>query len=307
MITTIQNNTGVPQSIVFKGKQIILDASSTGSFDEEVAKKFIESRSPLVSIIEEEPDLFDGGTEMVWIANFTGNEDLSETISVKHWSGGRWSRTDIPNPKREARVIERFMDMGMKSYTAKDGVFEGMNLPKTRFRLPAFTRRAFPKNLANWSLKRDALSDLNGSLVKSRAPTMFEPDESWSLDDARGYLRLIDPSAPVGSSESDVIKKASQDPEAVRAGESGVMAYVTAAKRTVLRRLFFRVADPQYHLPTREEFNEFMRGEVPASRSDADAVMDMLVGSAAEVKKKRKTRSDKGKKRVKADMASATP
>jgi len=49
-----------------------------------------------------------------------------------------------------------------------------------------------------------------------------------------------------------------------------------------------------------------VRGEVPAQKADADAVMDMLVGSAEEVKKvKRKTRSDKGKKRVKADTASA--
>ena len=112
MITTIQNNTGVPQSIVFKGRQIILDASSTGSFDEEVAKKFIESRSPLVSIVEEEPDLFNGGTEMVWVANFTGNEDLPETISVKHWTNGRWTHTEIPNPKRAPVVIERLMDQG---------------------------------------------------------------------------------------------------------------------------------------------------------------------------------------------------
>tara|TARA_Y100000310_G_scaffold119905_1_gene118646 strand:- start:1886 stop:2809 length:924 start_codon:yes stop_codon:yes gene_type:complete len=307
MIVTLRNNTGVPQSIVYKGQQIVLDASAESSFDEEVAKKFIENRSPLVSLVEETPDSYDGGAEMIWVANFTGNQDLPETVNVKQWASGRWTHAEIPNPRREVRVIERFMDQGMQGYTARDGVFEFNNLPKTRFRLPPHTRRAFPKNLANWSLKRDAISDLRGSIMKSRAPTLFEPDESWSLDDARGYLRLIDPSANVGPSESDVARKAAQDPEAVRAGDSGVRAYVTNAKKTILRRLFFRVADPQYHLPTREEFNEFMRGEAPVNKSDADAVMDMLVGSAEEVKKVKRGRGRPPGSKNKPKTVSPTP
>lgn len=307
-IVTIKNNTGVPQSIVFKGRQIVLDAHGQGAFDSSIADSFIKNRSPLVSVMEEEPDIYNTGTEMVWIANFSGNQDIAETINVKKWAGGKWSYADIPNPLRDPVVVERWCDGGMREYTAKDGAPEAHNLGKIRFRIPPFTRRLFPKNLADWSLKRDAISEARGRIVKSRAPTNFEPNESWSLDDARGYLRLIDPSATVGPSEIDVRTKAAKDPEAVKAGESGLIAYVDEAKRVLLRRIFFRVANPQYHLPSIEEFGEFMRGEPVEQKSDADAVMDMLVGSAEEVKKvKRKTRSDKGKKRVRASTVSATP
>ena len=64
-ILTIKNNTGVPQSVVFKGRQIILDANGQRSFDSDIAKHFLSSRSPLVSMVEEEPDVYGGETEMV--------------------------------------------------------------------------------------------------------------------------------------------------------------------------------------------------------------------------------------------------
>ena len=91
MIVTLRNNTGVPQSIVFKGRQIILDANSDGAYDEDIAKKFVENRSPLVSVVEEVADTYSDSSEMVWIANFTGNEDLPETVNVKQWASGRWA------------------------------------------------------------------------------------------------------------------------------------------------------------------------------------------------------------------------
>jgi len=307
MIVTLKNNTGVPQSIVVKGRQIVLDAKAEGSFDEDIAKKFIENRSPLVSVVEESPDTYADSSDMVWVANFTGDEDLPEVINVKQWASGRWVHADVPNPKREPRIVQRFMDLGMQAYTARDGVFEFNNLPKARFRLPPYTRRRFPRNLANWSLQRDSIGDLRGSIVKSRAPTAFEPDESWSLDDIRGYLRLIDPRAKVGPSQLEVIEKAAKDPEAVRAGDSGTIAYVRDARKTVLRRLFFRVADPRYNLPTREEFNEFMSGESPVRKSDSDAIMDMVLGSAEEVAKVKRGRGRPPGSKNKPKTVSATP
>tara|TARA_Y100000310_G_scaffold307095_1_gene348906 strand:- start:2370 stop:3299 length:930 start_codon:yes stop_codon:yes gene_type:complete len=306
-IVAIKNNTGVPQSVVFKGRQIVLDAHGQGNFDSEVADHFIKNRSPLVSMVEEEPDIYEGATEMVWLANFTGNEDLPETVNVKQWVGGKWARADVPNLLREPIVIERWCDGGMQEYIAKDGAPESFNLAKIRFRLPPYTRRLFPKDLATWSLIRDATTEFRGGTVKSRAPTSFEPNESWSLDDSRGYLRLIDPSANVGPSETDVRSKAAKDPEAIKAGESGLQAYVDDAKRTLLRRLFFRVANPQYHLPLREEFNEFMRGETPVELSDADAVMDMLTGSAEETNPTKRKRGRPPGSKNKPKEVSATP
>lgn len=283
-IVKIKNNTGVPQSIVFKGRQIILDANEVSSFDSDIAEHFIQNRSPLVEVVPEEVNQFDlPDNQMIWVANFTGNKDLPETVNVRQWASGRWFRADIPNPIREEVPIKRECDRGMITYTAKDGSIELKNLPKALFYLAPYTRKAFPKNMADWSLKRDAVSDVPRSIVKSRPPTSFEPNKSWNLDDIRGYLRLIDPTAEVGPSELDVTTTAEKDSEALRAGESGIRAYVNAAKKVILQRVFFRVADPQYHLPSREEFTEFMTGEAPVQKSSSDAIMDMVLGSAEEV------------------------
>tara|TARA_Y100000034_G_scaffold103420_1_gene128943 strand:+ start:777 stop:1706 length:930 start_codon:yes stop_codon:yes gene_type:complete len=287
----IRNKTKVPQSIVFRGRQIVLGPDEQSLFDSEVADHFIKNRNPLVEEVQEEADLYDDNfSEMVWIANFSGNDSLPETINVKQWAGGKWYRADVPNPLRIPITVERWCDGGMESYTAKDGAFESKNLAPIRFRLPPYTRKMFPKNLAAWSLRRDGTSEIPGRIRRSRAPSAFEPNETWSLDDVRSYLRLIDPSAEVGPAEIEVARRAESDPNAVKAGKSGIGAYVDSAKTEVLRRVFFRVADPRYTLPTREEFNEFTRGEVPVEVSDSDAVMGMISDSTNEVAKVKRGR-----------------
>ena len=80
-LVTLKNNTGVPQSIVFNGKQIILESNREQDFIQAVADKFVESRSPLVSVVEEDvggvyEDEDDG---LIWIANITGNPDAPES------------------------------------------------------------------------------------------------------------------------------------------------------------------------------------------------------------------------------------
>ena len=45
-LVTLRNNTGVPQSIVFNGKQVILDPSQEQDFIQAIADKFVSWGSP---------------------------------------------------------------------------------------------------------------------------------------------------------------------------------------------------------------------------------------------------------------------
>jgi hypothetical protein len=115
---------------------------------------------------------------------------------------------------------------------------------------------------------------------------------------------LIDPRAEVGKSEKEVREVARANPEAAAAGESGELAYVDAAKRDLLNRVHFRIVDPQYTLPTRFEFVEFVSGKVPSSVSDADAIMGIIAASNKEVKKRRRGRP---RKKAVAKVAAEAP
>ena len=295
-LTTLKNNTGVPQSIVFKGRQIVIDGNAEQTFDEQVATMFLEMRQPLVIKAEDPVDAFSDDPEnMVWIANMTGNIDLPEKVQVKRLINKSWEYVDAPNPKRKKTEIKREWDMGMQSYTAKDGALEMLNLGKKWITVPAFSRRLFPKNVASWSLNRDSRlePESRGSITKSRAPTEFEPTSHWKLDDIRAYFRLIDPGAEVGPSEAEVRKAAKTDENAVRAGESGEAAYVDAAKRLIINRLFFRVVDPQYTLPTQAEFHEFITGVSGTAPDSEAAVLGLLASSTKAVQKRKRGRPRK--------------
>ena len=169
------------------------------------------------------------------------------------------------------------------------------NLGATQVSVLPFRRRMLPKNVGKWALNRAALGseEMRGCLIESRAPTEFEPTARWPLDEVRSYFRLIDPAADVGKSEAEVREIARANPEAAAAGESGEAAYVDAAKRDLLNRVHFRIVDPQYTLPTRAEFAEFVSGKVPKSISDADAIMGIIAASNKEGKKRKRGRPRK--------------
>ena len=199
-LTTLRNNTGVPQSIVFKGRQIVLDGNAEQTFDADVAKVFLDMRQPLVIKAEDPVDSFaDDPADMVWVANMTGNIDLPETVQVRRLVNKSWEHIEAPNPRRDKRDMSRDWDMGMQSYTAKDGALEMLNLGKKKISIPPHSRRLLPKNIAQWFLNRDSRMEpeCRGSVGKSRAPTDFEPTSHWKLDDIRAYFRLIDPRAEV--------------------------------------------------------------------------------------------------------------
>ena len=298
-LSRIKNNTGVPQSIVHMGRQIALGPHETHQFAKEVADKFLENRAPLVSIVEE--DL--GGTyaekddSIMWLANVTGNMDAPDMVKDKRFINKGWSTVDVENPNKGARDLSWMYDPGQEFYTARDGALESRNLFPVKYQIPSFMRRAVKKDVAQWILMRDSTSGptTRGAVIASRAPAAFEPSMSWSLNDMRAYLRLIDPDAEMVPSEEDVIKEAKKDSRIRQAGDEGLIAAVGAMKRVCYKRLFFRIVDPRYTLPTEAEFREFVTGAPPQEIAAEEVVMGMIEKSEKDVAKTKRRRSKASK------------
>lgn len=291
-LVTLRNNTGIAQNVVFQGKQIILDAHEESDFIQAVADKFIEIRSPLVSIVEDEiGGVYDEGqTDIVWIANMTGNPDAPEVIKAKLFVNRQWQMVDTDNPKKKARPLIMYCDQGMREYTAKDGALEALNLPKKEIKIPPYKRRALPKTEAKWWLNRDAMSETHyrNQSIKSRPPTDFEPSakdiDDWSLDDLRSYLKLLDPVAEMGRSEFEVT---SQAKKMGHRKDEEIAAHIEEEKHLTMKRIYFRLVDPQYPVPSKKDFMEFVHGQKVVEQTTEESAMDLVEKSTEVVKRKR--------------------
>lgn len=274
---TIRNNLDVDQVIIFRGAQAILPALAEETMDAERAQAFLNKCYPVVVKTHREPNGLPEQTasETVWLANMTGNLDLPEKIKVRVMDSEtrRYKEIEAPNPKRDPKPQIREYDAG--SWEAKDVIGQPFwyNYPKIPIKLAAFTRKPFTREIATWMLTRDGrmVDGRAGSLIQSRAPTHFEPDMKWSLNDARAYLRCIDPKAELGMDEEQLVKKAQQK----KLTKEQTVALLRDTKDTLLKRLFFRLADPRFQLPTREEFQEFLTGR-PAEEIEEAELTDLL-------------------------------
>jgi hypothetical protein len=256
----IRNLTAREQFVVYKGKQILLPAGETLDMDSRVADLFLERCE---GTVEEVLDI--GGvyatekTDDVWVANITGNPDADPNVRIKKSDKGRWYEVEIPNPNKEARTVSRVLKRGMKEVMGRSGV-EALNLLPRTIKIPAYKRVKMPKHIARWFTNRVAMSG-TADCMKSRAPSAFEPDDTWAVDDLRRYLQLVDSDAELGIPEWKIRKMK----QGLKNAKSATEHEVFEAKKMLLRRLHFRLADPKFRLPTRQEFEEYRardRGEL---------------------------------------------
>ena len=300
-LVRLLNNTSVAQNIVFQGRQIIMGPNEEGEFHEEVANKFLEMRAPLVSVVEEDiNEAFDGDNrEYIWVANMTGNPDAPDSVHAKIFLNNQWTHATIPNPNKEPRILRRKSDGGMVEYVAKDGALEAMNAGKITTEIPPFKRRKFSRVYATWWLNRDGLGEaqVRGASIKSRAPSNFEPDLNWSLDEMRSFLKLMDPNADLGRSKDQVTKEAKKRNH--RKAEE-IEAHIRQEKTLCMKRLYFRLADPRYPVPTREEFSEFLLG-APAT-PDTPTNEDIIDDAEKQLKKARTRRRKKAEPEVQPEV-----
>jgi hypothetical protein len=261
-LKTIKNTSAVAQSIIFKGLQFVLQPFDEQTFDAAIADKFLELCAPLVSDATSNiadtyaPDL---QLETVWVANMTGSPEAPDKIEVSTFTKNRrWEKLAIPNPNKDARTISREMKGGHRQFFGKDGGMIQESLIGKVYAAPPYRRTPMPKVVADWFLMRDANAhDSRGAVIKSRPPSSFEPDMHWPLAEMRTYLRLIDPMCKLPMGDDELKGRAVQE----QWTEQQAKEELRKAKHECLKILYFRVVDPKYRLPTREEFAEFYSGK----------------------------------------------
>lgn len=257
---TLVNNGAKSASVVYKGRQIVLGPHQEQDFDEEIADDFLSKWSPIVALADDIGGVFEDGvdTSSIWVANVTGHPDAPETLPGKTVKDKQWVVCEQPNPRKDARTLIMKAKGPMVEFIGKDGHLAAKNTLGKKYEIPAFRRRQFPSAIARWWLNREGASCAQGPhgetfpcVIRSRAPSNFEPDSSWELNDIRLYTRLCDADAELGPSQEDLEKY----------GED-----VVAAKKLALKRLYFHLVDPQCVLPTQREFmavkqDEFLEAE----------------------------------------------
>jgi hypothetical protein len=262
MIKRIRNNTSIEQSVFVNNRRIILEPHAEKDFEDSVAEHFLSVCDGLVEEVIDAPEpgaIHDDevDTGIVWLANMTGDPDAPKTVRrKKRLPRGEFEWVDDPNPLAEAMDVVREHDMGMKEYETQDGLLAD-NLGKREVRIPKYGRKPFPRDLANWMLQRDANAGWisphhRGRIIVSRPKSSFEPDMNWALDDMRAYLRMMDRNVDVGPSEAKVRANA-------EVTHNDVNDAVREAKTLCMKRLHKRVANPQYRLYSKSEFEEFRR------------------------------------------------
>jgi hypothetical protein len=263
-IKSVRNTSTVPQSIVYKGQQFVLGPREEQTYEAEIANRFIEVCSPVVVDVsgEEFGQTFapDRQAQTVWVANMTGNPELPRRTKVQRYMKTGTLRTEpveVDHPNLEPRTLAWEFKGGHEQFVGGDGKLVQRTLNSRLLVVPPFKRRPFTKPEADFIFANDNLSEARGCVVESRAPSEFEPDMSWKLSDMRAYFRLTDPMADLGPDEKALGERA----RAETWDEKRATEEVRKAKQMCMRKLYFRLVNPAYRLPTRKEFNEFMTGK----------------------------------------------
>lgn len=171
-----------------------------------------------------------------------------------------------------------------------------LNLGQKKLSIPAYKRTPLPKNEATWFVYRDAVAAGRGKpmSVYSRAPSDFEPDMTWTLDDMRSYLKLTDADAVLGDSE-ETIERTVKKGRFKKYGQEAIDSAIDDAKRACLKRVFFRLVNPAFSLPTPREFSEFMgdkSSNVEPGIVNVDVLLEEVAKKASKVKRGRKKTSE---------------
>lgn len=279
---TVKNITAIPQSIVYSGTQHVLMPLEERNFDEAVAARFLavcgQAVSDTTDLAGSAYTLPSEAGRYTWLANMTGNPDLPETTKANEVDDkGITRKVDAPNPMRQYRDLRWELKGGHEQWTGQDGGLWQRSLPSKEVCLPAKRRIRIESEIAEQVLSRDARSAVPGAIIKSREPSGFEPTMEWEIDDVRAYCKLIDPTMNIGLDSNGLARQAQEN-------SAKLKDVVTAAKSALLSRLYFRIANPAYRLPTRAEFQEYVTGK-PTEEVVREEVEKLLEQSDKDAKR----------------------
>lgn len=293
---TLRNTMAVPQSIIYNGRQFVLGENAEQTFDSVIADKFLAKCYPVVVDVAQEV-----GNEVIkeeqkqyeWVANITGNPAAPDKVMGKKYSRDsfKWLEIELKNPNKAPRTLTRTHKGGHLSYTAKDGGLVQQSIPSSDWKILPFRRVQMPTAIAEWFVKRDGTSgDGRGACIMSRPQSSFEPDMSWPLDEMRNYGRLLNPGMDLGQDEGMIADRVKKNVAKLAKTEKGkemtedqlkaelksqLKEALRVAKQAFFHSLYFFLVDPQYTLPTRKEYNEFVTGkaEDEVTEDDLDAIL----------------------------------
>lgn len=214
----------------------------------------------------------------VWLANMTGDPDAPTKIKIPFTDPrtGEMQFREEDNPNAAPQTVSETLGARDEIYYDQHGKPWGRVVPGRTYHIPPYTRRAFPPAYAETFRLRDLdrPEAHRGRVIECRPPGDFEPDrETWSLQELRAYLMLIEPDWEklVGPSESQIRSKAGKDEE------KQYMA-LEAAKFLVWQRCILRLFNPKYHPPSKAEFEAFMARELGASKKSTESQEASLSG-----------------------------
>ena len=248
----IRNRSKIDQFIIIDGERIEIQAYATKVVSPALAEAFTSNCSPHVvredgvSRIDDEAPIED----RVWLMNATGNPDSpTELEHRKHTKDGVVVEM-VRNPKHEPIVIRQVKDGGQRRARVR-GEDTVLNMGSTEITVWPYSRKAFDKDTADWLLRRDGtqMETMRGCLKEAREPSGDEPSDSWSLDDLQLYGQLVGIER-VGKKMSTLRKDASKE-------KRSLDVMVDEVKTELLKRLHFRIADKDYPIPSKEDWDAY--------------------------------------------------
>lgn len=255
MLKVVRNRTHVEKFIVVDGQRKSIGPLETKAVLPDEADKFVKENFPHVvfetAVNNQIHDEGYGG-ERAWIYNATGNPDSPDELEVWEFINRKRTKIRKVNENKQPRVIKREMAGPETMKKVKGGDEIGFkSLPRTLEVWP-YTRKSFPRDLASWMMRRDAISTVPGALKWAREPQEFEANPEWSLNDLQLYASLVDSKIRLGDSEEEIRRKKEKGDKSLM-GKSLDKA-IDEAKLALWSQLWFRIVDKLYTLPKREDF-----------------------------------------------------
>jgi hypothetical protein len=253
-VMTIQNLSNVIQKVIYSDKIEIIQPYGMRDVPRALGIYFLEKRPGIVieytaAVIPE----IGANEKWAWVANVTGNPFLPKKVYERIVRKNEEKVTELDNPLALPTPLSYYMAQSQIVQQApKDpNSTECLNLPKKLVRIPPYKRIMVGERTAEWMLRRDQqqLRHHVGKVILCEAPSDFEPNESWHLNDIRDYAVYVD---------SDVFRNDHPEfgdvlgPDEQSIGLNDQVMLDT--KIQLLHKLFFRIVDPAYAKPSEHEF-----------------------------------------------------
>lgn len=272
----LENVTGNEQKVYDDNGQIhfILPYSSK-LLRPSIAEQFKRERGGWVqkALPTSLPPLRPGETPM-WIANVTGSPFIPKTFKNKVVKREKTAAgvvtteidEEIPNQAAVAATLKWSLDVGQGldpygRFQPVPGQRSDFNVLPYPMSLKPRTRRIVSTLVGRWILEQDTIGgpEMSGKVIECREPTSFEPTMQWPLNHILFYAQMVDEPGFSNKIAAEIVKECDKD-SATRASVLAISQVMAdpelheVVKDKLLDRLFYRLVDRRFALPTQKAF-----------------------------------------------------